>query len=199
MKFLIVGLGNPGVEYVNTRHNIGFKVLDALSESSNTSFTEDRHAHYSSIKHKARTFHLIKPTTFMNLSGKAVKYWMQQENIKIQNILIISDDLNLPLGRIRLRPSGSSGGHNGLENIENVLNSNQYARLRIGISSPKDSFNQIDFVLGKFNNDEYEDGYELVDFHIMGGGITPKSQPIDIYIGKVFWGPSNGFDRIFPI
>ena len=155
-KFLIVGLGNPGDKYKETRHNIGFEILDFISDKKESKFEAQRLGDLSEISIKGKKVFLLKPSTFMNLSGKAVKYWMQQENIKIQNILIISDDLNLPLGRIRLRPSGSSGGHNGLENIENVLNSNQYARLRIGISSPKDSFNQIDFVLGKFNNDEYD-------------------------------------------
>ena len=115
MKYLIVGLGNPGVKYENTRHNIGFKVLDALAESSNTSFKEEKHAYYTSIKHKSRTYHLIKPTTFMNLSGKALNYWMQHLKVKVENILVVTDDIALPFGVMRLRGKGSDGGHNGLK------------------------------------------------------------------------------------
>ena len=155
-KFLIVGLGNPGSKYQNTRHNIGFDILDFISEKNETDFETERLGDLSKISIKGKKVFLLKPSTFMNLSGKAVKYWMRQENIKIENLLIISDDLNLPLGKVRLRASGSSGGHNGLENIEYILNSKNYARLRIGISSPNQNFNQIDFVLGKFNNKEYE-------------------------------------------
>jgi PTH1 family peptidyl-tRNA hydrolase len=155
-KFLIVGLGNPGDKYKETRHNIGFEILDFISDKKESKFEAQRLGDLSEISIKGKKVFLLKPSTFMNLSGKAVKYWMQQENIKIQNILIISDDLNLPLGRIRLRPSGSSGGHNGLENIESLLNSNKYPRLRIGISNPNENFNQIDFVLGKFNEEEYD-------------------------------------------
>jgi len=155
-KFLIVGLGNPGDKYKETRHNIGFEILDFISDKKESKFEAQRLGDLSEISIKGKKVFLLKPTTFMNLSGKAVKYWMEQENIKIENLLIISDDLNLPLGKIRLRASGSSGGHNGLENIEDILNSKKYARLRIGISNPKENFNQTDFVLGKFDNDEYD-------------------------------------------
>ena len=121
MKYLIVGLGNPGVKYENTRHNIGFKVLDAIAKLSNTTFQEEKYAFYASIKHKSRTFHLVKPNTFMNLSGKSVNYWMQKEKIPIENILIITDDIALPIDKIRIRAKGSDGGHNGLKNIIKVL------------------------------------------------------------------------------
>jgi len=154
-KFLIVGLGNPGSKYQNTRHNIGFDILDFISDKNETDFETERLGDLSKISIKGKKVFLLKPSTFMNLSGKAVKYWMRQENIKIENLLIISDDLNLPLGKVRLRASGSSGGHNGLENIESTLNSKKYSRLRIGISNPNENFNQVDFVLGKFNDEEY--------------------------------------------
>ena len=121
MKYLIVGLGNLGVKYENTRHNIGFKVLDALVESSNTSFQEEKYAYYTSIKHKSRTYHLIKPTTFMNLSGKALNYWMQHLKVKVDNILVVTDDIALPFGFMRLRGKGSDGGHNGLKDINYYL------------------------------------------------------------------------------
>ena len=154
-KFLIVGLGNPGEKYYNTRHNIGFELLDFICKKHESEFETNRLGQISKISIKGRKVLLLKPNTFMNLSGKSVKYWMLQENIKLKNILIISDDLNLPLGKIRFRAKGSSGGHNGLENIAQALNSLQYPRLRIGIGNDKNS-NQIDFVLGIFNSNEYD-------------------------------------------
>ena len=154
-KFLIVGLGNPGEKYYNTRHNIGFELLDFICKKHESEFETNRLVQISKISIKGRKVLLLKPNTFMNLSGKSVKYWMLQENIKLKNILIISDDLNLPLGKIRFRAKGSSGGHNGLENIAQALNSLEYPRLRIGIGNDKNS-NQIDFVLGIFNSDEYD-------------------------------------------
>ena len=154
-KFLIVGLGNPGEKYYKTRHNIGFELLDFYCKKYESEFETNRLGQISKISIKGRKVLLLKPNTFMNLSGKSVKYWMKQENIKLENVLIISDDLNLPLGKIRFRTKGSSGGHNGLENIQQVLNSLEYPRLRIGIGNDKNS-NQIDFVLGIFNSDEYD-------------------------------------------
>ena len=154
-KFLIVGLGNPGEKYYNTRHNIGFELLDFICKKHESEFETNRLGQISKISIKGRKVLLLKPNTFMNLSGKSVKYWMLQENIKLKNILIISDDLNLPLGTIRFRAQGSSGGHNGLENIAQALNSLEYPRLRIGIGNDKNS-NQIDFVLGIFNSNEYD-------------------------------------------
>ena len=154
-KFLIVGLGNPGEKYYNTRHNIGFELIDFICKKHESEFETNRLGQISKISIKGRKVLLLKPNTFMNLSGKSVKYWMLQENIKLKNILIISDDLNLPLGKIRFRAKGSSGGHNGLENIAQALNSLEYPRLRIGIGNDKNS-NQIDFVLGIFNSNEYD-------------------------------------------
>ena len=154
-KFLIVGLGNPGEKYYNTRHNIGFELLDFYSKKHESEFEINRLGQISKVSIKGRKVLLLKPNTFMNLSGKSVKYWMQQENIKLENILIISDDFNLPIGKIRFRAKGSCGGHNGLENIEHALNSIEYPRLRIGIGNDNNS-NQINFVLGIFNSDEYD-------------------------------------------
>ena len=154
MKYLIVGLGNPGAEYENTRHNIGFKVLDALNEASDTSFTTQKNASISSIKYKGRTLHLAKPTTFMNLSGKAVNYWLQKHKVDINNLLIITDDISLDFGTLRLRGKGSDGGHNGMRDIEAVLGHNNYARLRFGVGNNFPKGMQSDYVLSNWNTDE---------------------------------------------
>ncbi len=148
-KFLIVGLGNFGQDYVGTRHNIGFEVLDKLIDKHDKKFEVSRHALKSSFKYKGKIFICIKPTTLMNLSGKAVKYWIQKEKIDIENILIVTDDLNIPFCQLRLRARGSSGGHNGLKNIEDNLNTSNYSRLRFGIGDKKMK-SQVDFVLGKW-------------------------------------------------
>ena len=154
MKYLIAGLGNIGSEYKNTRHNIGFQILDALSGASNISFNDKRYGFVAEYKYKARTFILLKPTTYMNLSGRAVAYWLQKENIELSNLLVLVDDLALPFGTIRVRAKGGAGGHNGLENINQVLGRNDYARLRFGIG---DNFNegfQVDYVLGEWSREE---------------------------------------------
>ena len=157
MKYLIVGLGNPGIEYQNTRHNVGFKTLDFFSKESNVSFNTAKLAERAVIKHKGRTLILIKPSTFMNLSGKAVNYWMQKEKISIENTLVITDDLSLPYGKLRLKPKGGAGGHNGLKDIGLVLNTNNYARLRFGIGDEYSKGKQIDFVLGEWSQMENDD------------------------------------------
>jgi PTH1 family peptidyl-tRNA hydrolase len=154
MKFLIVGLGNPGTEYEETRHNIGFKVLDALSGASNLLFTPDRYASKAELRHKGKTFILIKPSTFMNLSGNAVRYWMQKENIPLENVFVITDDLALPFGKIRIRAKGSDGGHNGLSHIQQTLNTGDYARLRFGIGSEFSKGHQVNYVLGAWSEEE---------------------------------------------
>jgi PTH1 family peptidyl-tRNA hydrolase len=154
MKFLIVGLGNPGTEYEETRHNIGFKVLDALSGASNLLFTPDRYASKAELRHKGKTFILIKPSTFMNLSGNAVRYWMQKENIPLENVFVITDDLALPFGKIRIRAKGSDGGHNGLSHIQQTLNTGDYARLRFGIGSEFAKGHQVNYVLGTWSEEE---------------------------------------------
>ena len=153
-KFLIVGLGNIGSEYKHTRHNIGFDVLDFLAKEEGVSFSEGRLADVAHLKLKGKPIVLIKPTTYMNLSGKAVNYWLQQEKINIENMLVIVDELALPLGKIRINPKGSDGGHNGLKNIQETLNTNVYTRLRFGIGNEFSKGKQVDFVLGKWTDDE---------------------------------------------
>lgn len=162
MKYLIVGLGNPGKEYEQTRHNIGYMALDRFVESLNIDnkdkryeFSVERHAYMTEVKVKGRTLILIKPTTFMNLSGKAVRYWLDKEKIPIENLLIIVDDLALPLGTIRLRMGGSDGGHNGLKDIIAALGHNKFNRLRFGIGNDFAKGRQIDFVLGKIEGEDW--------------------------------------------
>ena len=154
MKFLIVGLGNIGSEYAETRHNIGFKVLDALAGASNLFFKTDRYGDVCELKHKGRIFILLKPSTFMNLSGNAVRYWMHQEKIALENVLVVTDDLALPYGKLRMRGQGSDGGHNGLKHINQTLQTTQYARLRFGISAEFSKGQQVDYVLGLWSEDE---------------------------------------------
>ena len=154
MKYLVVGLGNIGSEYAETRHNIGFKVLDALAEASNISFTTVRYGDMATLKHKGRTILLLKPSTDMNLSGKAVRYWMEQERIPRENLIIISDDIALPFGTFRMRKNGSEGGHNGLKNITELLGDNQYARIRFGVGGDFPRGHQVDYVLGEFSDEE---------------------------------------------
>ena len=156
MKFLIAGLGNIGNEYSNTRHNIGFQVLDALAKASNIVFTDSRRAYVAELKHKGRTLILIKPTTYMNLSGKAISYWMQKEKIPLENVLVIADDLALPFGKIRIRSKGSDAGHNGLKSINESLGTTNYARMRFGIGNDFNRGQQIDYVLGEWTADELE-------------------------------------------
>ena len=154
MKFLIVGLGNIGAEYAHTRHNIGFDVVDALVLKHSGTFRSDRYADVAEIKVKGRTLVCIKPATYMNLSGNAVRYWLEKEKIPVENMLVIVDELALPLSRLRMRSSGSSGGHNGLKHIEEVLQTVQYTRLRFGIGNDYPKGKQVDFVLGKWTSEE---------------------------------------------
>ena len=155
MKFLIVGLGNIGPEYELTRHNIGFLVADYLADQANVSFQTSKLASIAAFKHRGKNIHVIKPATYMNLSGKAVNYWMQQLNVPIEKTLIITDDIALPLEKLRMRPKGSSAGHNGLNNIEEYLGPN-YARLRIGIGNEFPKGQQVDYVLSRFSDQELE-------------------------------------------
>ena len=167
MKYLIIGLGNPGAEYENTRHNIGFKVLDALVSASNTSFTTDRYTDVAELKFKGRKLVLIKPNTFMNLSGKAVNYWMQQSKIEVANILVVTDDISLLFGVLRMRKKGSDGGHNGLKDINSVIGNNNYARLRFGIGNDFPRGKQVDYVLSNFTDVDNESIEERIDLAIM--------------------------------
>ena len=153
-KYLIVGLGNIGAEYVNTRHNIGFKIVDFLARKEGISFETVKLGSLGEYKFKGRTFLLLKPNTYMNLSGKAVQYWMAKEKIPVENIFVITDDLNLSFGSIRIRPKGSDGGHNGLKNINLVLNTSNYARFRFGISDEFKKGKQVDYVLGDWDDTE---------------------------------------------
>ena len=153
-KYLIVGLGNIGLEYDNTRHNIGFQILDHLAEKNKVLWETKKLASLSIIKKKGKKFIFIKPTTFMNRSGKAVRYWALQEKVNIENILIVTDDLHLPFGTLRLKGKGSPAGHNGLKDIESELNTPNYARLRFGIGQEKKPFDQVKFVLDNWNTSE---------------------------------------------
>lgn len=154
MKYLIVGLGNIGDEYKDTRHNIGFTVLDAMAKASNTAFTDKRYGSVCRIKYKGRDLILLKPSTFMNLSGNAVNYWLKKENIPVTNMLVIVDDLALPLGSIRMRHKGSDGGHNGLAHINTILGTDEYPRIRFGIGNGFTKGSQVGYVLGSWSQDE---------------------------------------------
>ena len=154
MKYLIVGLGNIGDDYSDTRHNIGFTVLDAMAQASNIAFKDKRYGSSASIKYKGRDLILLKPSTFMNLSGNAVRYWLMKENIPAENLLVIVDDIALPTGSFRMRPKGSDGGHNGLAHISSVLATDEYARIRVGIGNDFRRGSQVNYVLGTWNEDE---------------------------------------------
>ncbi len=155
MNYLIAGLGNIGPQYELTRHNIGFLVLDRLADQHQVEFDSDRLAFTAQLRHRGRTLYLIKPTTFMNLSGRAVGYWLKLHKIPIQNLLVVTDDLALPYGKLRLKGQGSAGGHNGLANIQQTLNTSQYARLRFGIGQDFARGRQVDYVLSPFSPAEF--------------------------------------------
>ena len=154
MKYLIVGLGNIGEGYQDTRHNIGFTVLDTMAVASNISFTDKRYGAVCKLRYKGRDMFLLKPSTYMNLSGNAVSYWLKKENIPLENMLVIVDDIALPLGSIRMRSKGNDGGHNGLSHINTILSTNEYARIRIGIGNSFSKGGQINYVLGKWDPEE---------------------------------------------
>ncbi len=154
MKYLFVGLGNPGNEYANTRHNIGFMILDQLAAESKLSFSTKRHGDLAQMRIKGRQVYLLKPNTYMNLSGKAVRYWLNELKIDQSSMIVVTDDLAIPLGKIRFRKKGSSGGHNGMANIEEVLGNDNYNRLRIGIGNEFSKGKQVDYVLSDFNEEE---------------------------------------------
>jgi len=155
-KFLVVGLGNIGPKYHDTRHNIGFKILNTLAQEAELTFETHKLGDLCTYKIKGRTVILLKPNTYMNLSGKAVRYWLEKERVPLENLLIITDDINLPFGTIRLKTKGSSGGHNGLKDIEAQLNTSKYCRFRFGVGSEFNKGRQVDYVLGKWNEDESE-------------------------------------------
>jgi peptidyl-tRNA hydrolase, PTH1 family len=163
MKYLIVGLGNPGAEYSDNRHNIGFMAVDAMAAAANVTFASDRHGYTCTIKAKGRTLVLLKPTTYMNLSGKAVRFHLQKHDISPANMLVVTDDIALPFGKIRMRAKGSHGGHNGLRNIEEVLGNNEYARLRMGVGDDFPKGAQAHYVLSDFSSEEQKDLSLLLD------------------------------------
>ncbi len=155
MKYLVVGLGNPGEKYAETRHNIGFKVVEAFARMQEApAFKLDRHAHVTAAKFKGRQFILVKPTTYMNLSGKAVSYWMNAEKIPLENVIVITDDIALPFGKLRMKGKGSDGGHNGLKDIQETLGTTNYTRLRFGVGSNFTKGRQADYVLGEWSPEE---------------------------------------------
>ncbi len=156
MKFLIVGIGNVGDEYAGTRHNVGFRVVNALAEVSSVAFEDRRYGFVAKVRVKSAVLVLLKPSTFVNLSGNAVRYWLQKENIEDSNLLVVADDISLPLGTLRMKPGGSAAGHNGLKHIAQVLGTENYARLRIGIGNNFPRGAQIDYVLGRFEPEEEE-------------------------------------------
>ncbi|MGQ1785501.1 aminoacyl-tRNA hydrolase [Saccharicrinis sp. GN24d3] len=166
MKYLIVGLGNIGSEYEDTRHNIGFNVLNELAKQENLTFENLRYGAVTEYKFKGKTLILLKPSTYVNLSGKAIRYWMQQEKIKPENLLVIVDDLALPFGSIRMRQKGSDAGHNGLKNIQDIFGHSNYNRIRFGIGDNFSRGKQIDYVLGKWSNEELAGLHEGIDIAI---------------------------------
>ena len=167
-QFLVAGLGNIGAEYSDTRHNMGFIVLDAWAKASNTVFRTERYGSIAEIQLKGRKFTLLKPSTYMNLSGKAVRYWMSELKLPIEKLIVISDDLNLPFGTLRMRKNGSAGGHNGLANITELLGSQDYARIRVGIGNNFSRGGQIDFVLGTLDEEEMKQMPGICDKVIEG-------------------------------
>ncbi|SMC35633.1 aminoacyl-tRNA hydrolase [Cellulophaga tyrosinoxydans] len=182
-KYLIVGLGNIGPEYAQTRHNIGFKILDALANQENLSFETAKLGDITTFKIKGRSALLLKPSTYMNLSGKALHYWMEKENIPLENVLVITDDINLEFGVIRVKTKGSNGGHNGLKDIQNTLNTVNYNRFRFGVGADFGKGRQVDYVLGKWNDDEkkalverLEKSTEVIKSFILSGITNTMNQ-----------------------
>ncbi|HOL00377.1 MAG TPA: aminoacyl-tRNA hydrolase [Paludibacteraceae bacterium] len=183
MKYLIVGLGNIGPEYENTRHNIGFTILDAFAKASNVFFTDKRYGAICEIKLKGHTLILLKPSTFVNRSGLAVRYWMEKEKIEVPNLLVIVDDISLPFGTLRLKPKGADAGHNGLKSIQEILGHNQYARLRVGIGNNYPRGKQVEYVLGHWTEEEanvlpklVEQAIEMIKSFCLSGIESTMSQ-----------------------
>lgn len=186
-KFLIVGLGNIGEQYAETRHNVGFKIVNYLAKQEDLTFETQKLGDITKYKFKGRTFILLKPSTYMNLSGKAVKYWMEKEKISIENLLIITDDLNLPFGSIRLKNKGSDGGHNGLKDLQDKLNTSKYNRFRFGISDTFSKGRQVDYVLGKWSEEELQKLPERLDKSIAlikSFGLAGMNNTMNAFNGK---------------
>ncbi|MEN8125776.1 MAG: aminoacyl-tRNA hydrolase [Bacteroidota bacterium] len=186
-KYLIVGLGNIGEKYKDTRHNIGFSVLNNLSKVKELIFETKKLADISSFRFKGRTFILLKPNTYMNLSGKAVKYWMDKEKIPLENLLIVTDDVNIPFGTIRIKKNGSAGGHNGMQNVQDILLTNKYPRLRFGIGGDYKKGQQIDYVLGKWSEEEQAklpERIETINKAIISFGLAGINNTMNEFNGK---------------
>jgi PTH1 family peptidyl-tRNA hydrolase len=186
-KYLIVGLGNIGAEYVNTRHNIGFKVVDFIADTANVAFETAKLGAIAEYSIKGRKLILLKPNTYMNLSGKAVKYWMDKENIAKENVLVITDDLNLPFGAIRIKAKGSDGGHNGLKNIQLILNTSEYPRFRFGISDEFKKGQQVDYVLGEWGEAEKEklpERYKMAKEIVESFALAGLNETMNSFKGK---------------
>ncbi|MEN8188026.1 MAG: aminoacyl-tRNA hydrolase [Bacteroidota bacterium] len=186
-KFLIVGLGNIGREYENTRHNIGFSVLDKLAGERDIKFETKKLGDLTSFRFKGRTFILLKPSTYMNLSGKAIKYWLEKEKIPLENLLVVTDDVNIPFGTIRLKNKGSAGGHNGMQNVQDVLQTNVYPRLRFGVGAEYKKGQQVDFVLGKWSEEEQDklpQRIETINKAIVSFGLAGINNTMNTFNGK---------------
>ncbi len=186
-KFLIVGLGNIGDEYENTRHNIGFKILDYLAKKESLTFENQKLGAITTYKFKGRSFILLKPSTYMNLSGKAIKYWLTKEKIPLENLLVITDDLNLPFGTIRIKTKGSDGGHNGLKNTQLILQTNKYNRFRFGISDEFSKGRQVDYVLGNWTEEESNKLNERLDVSVQAiksFGLAGINNTMNSFNGK---------------
>ncbi len=176
MKFLIAGLGNPGEKYANTRHNAGYLVLDAFVQKHTATFDLARHGETAIVKYKGKTLVCLKPSTFMNLSGKALNYWMQAENISLDNVLVVTDDIALPFGSLRLKGKGTDGGHKGLKDIITTLNTTEFSRLRFGVGSEFSKGRQVDYVLGNWSDEEnkllkerVELGVQIIESFVTAG------------------------------
>lgn len=186
-KYLIVGLGNIGPKYVHTRHNVGFKILDFLAEQNNLTWETQKLGDLTTHKKKGRTFILLKPSTYMNVSGKAVKYWLDKSKIPLENLLVVTDDLNLPFGTLRIKTKGSDGGHNGLRDIQNMLQTTTYNRLRFGISDAFSKGRQVDYVLSEWTEEETSqltERLEMATKVIESFGLAGMANTMNTFNGK---------------
>ena len=187
MMYLVAGLGNIGNEYANTRHNIGFDILDALAGASNISFRDKRYGFVAELKYRARTYVLLKPSTYMNLSGNAVRYWLRKEKLPLENLLVVVDDIALPFGTLRLRASGGDAGHNGLNHIQTILGTTNYARLRFGIGNDFYSGQQVDYVLSDWTGEQEKalpERIEMAGEIIKSFGVIGLERTMNMYNNK---------------
>jgi PTH1 family peptidyl-tRNA hydrolase len=187
MKYLVAGLGNIGNEYAHTRHNIGFDILDALAGASNISFKDKRYGFVSEMKYRARTFVLLKPSTFMNLSGNAIRYWLRKEKLPVENLLVVVDDIALPFGTLRMRAKGGDAGHNGLNHIQTILGTTRYARLRFGIGNDFYSGQQVDYVLSEWTEEQEKalpERIEMAGEIIKSFGVIGLERTMNMYNNK---------------